>query len=187
LAFLLDLGAEIADDRGNRLSPVALVLETYCRNANGKHRCLELLAEHGIALPDTPPMALHRGRIDLLEAQLRRDSALPVRTFEHEAIYPPALGCSANHSQALHGTPVAGGTWLLAHGADVNAAAAADADGFGGHTALFGCVVTQPIRLRHCDEFARLLLDHGADPNIRASLRKQLRGSTTRRCTSIAM
>ena len=39
-----------------------------------------------------------------------------------------------------------------------------------------GCVVAQPIRLRTSDEFARLLLDHGADPNARASLRKQLRG-----------
>ena len=42
---------------------------------------------------------------------------------------------------------------------------------------LFACVVTQPIRLRRSDEFARLLLDHGADPNVRATLRKQLRGA----------
>ena len=46
LAFLLEHGAEIADEHGNRLAPVALVLETYCRNPAGKHRCLELLAEH---------------------------------------------------------------------------------------------------------------------------------------------
>jgi ankyrin repeat protein len=53
--------------------------------------------------------------------------------------------------------------------------ATVDADGFGGHTPLFGCVVTQPLRLRGSDEFARLLLDAGADPNVRASLRKRLR------------
>jgi hypothetical protein len=41
---------------------------------------------------------------------------------------------------------------------------------------LFGTVVTQPIRLRPDDVFARLLLDHGADPNVRASPRKELRG-----------
>jgi hypothetical protein len=51
-----------------------------------------------------------------------------------------------------------------------------DSDGFGGHTALFGTVVTQPGRLRQDPELARLLLDHGADPNVRASLRKRLRG-----------
>ena len=191
LAFLLELGAEIADEHGNRLAPVALVLETYGRNPAGKHQCLELLVQHGIDLPDTPTMALHRGRIDLLQAHLGRDPMLLSRTFSHEEIYPQEIGCSADQSLALHGTPLAGATllhmcvdydeieiarWLLAQGADVDARAAVDAEGFGGHTALFACVVTQPIRLRHSDEFARFLLDHGADPTIRASLRKQLRG-----------
>ena len=65
-------------------------------------------------------------------------------------------------------------------GADVNARAAVDADGFGGHTALFGCVVSQPYRcgLQKDAAFARLLLDHGADPNVRASLRKRLLGTS---------
>jgi ankyrin repeat protein len=191
LAFLLEYGAELADEHGNGLAPVGLVLETYGRNPAGKHRCLELLAEHGIELPDTPTMALHRGRLDLLAAHVRRDRTLLAQTFGHEEIYPPELGCSPDHSQALHGTPVAGTTllhlcvdydemeiarWLLAQGAPVDARAAVDADGFGGHTPLFATVVTQPIRLRHSDEFARLLLDHGADPNVCAALRKQLRG-----------
>lgn len=191
LAFLLAHGAELSDEHGDRLAPAALVLETYGRNPEGKHRCLELLAEQGIELPDTPTVALHRGRIDLLEAHLQRDPTLLFRTFEHEEFYPPELGCSADHSLALHGTPIGGATllhmcvdydemeiarWLLERGAAVDARAAVDGDGFGGHTALFACVVTQPIRLRHSDEFARLLLDHGADPNVRASLRKRLRG-----------
>jgi ankyrin repeat protein len=97
-----------------------------------------------------------------------------------------------DESLALHGAPLAGATllhlcvdndeiemarWMLERGADVNAKAAIDADGFGGHTALFGCVVSQPYRtgLRRDDVFAGLLLDHGADPNARASLRKRLR------------
>ena len=191
LAFLLQLGAELADQHGSRLAPVGLVFETYGRNPAGKHRCLDVLAQHGVDLPDTPPMAVHRGRIDRLEAHVRRDPGVLSRTFAHEEIYPPELGCSADHSVALHGTPLAGATllhmcvdfdemeiarWLLAQGAPVDGRAAVDAEGFGGHTALFGCVVTQPIRLRHCDEAARLLLDQGADPNARASLRKQLRG-----------
>jgi hypothetical protein len=192
LAFLLEHGAEIADEEGNPLAPVGVVLETYCRNPAGKHACLELLARHGVEMPGTPPMALHRGRIDLLDDHLRRDPSMLSRTFAHEAIYPPELGCSADHSLALHGTPLAGASllhmcvdfdepemarWLLARGAPVDARAAVDADGFGGHTALFACVVAQAIRLRDSDEFARLLLDHGADPNVRASLRKRLRGA----------
>jgi ankyrin repeat protein len=137
-------------------------------------------------------MAVHRGRRDLLERHLARDPDLLNRRFTHEDIYPPELGCHADHSLALHGTPIAGGTllhlcvdfdemdlarWLIDRGADVNARAAIDSEGFGGHTPLFGTVVTQPIRLRRDDELARLLLDAGADPNVRASLRKQLRGA----------
>jgi len=191
LGFLIDLGADLADEHGDRLAPIALVLQTYSRNPAGKHACLELVVRHGVELPDTAPMALHRGRIDLLDRHVRADPAVLGRTFPHEAIYPPSLGCHADHSLALHGTPLDGTTllhlavdfdepaiaqWLLARGADVDRRAAVDADGFGGHTPLFNTVVTQPIRLRHEDSFARLLLDHGANPNARASLRKRLRG-----------
>lgn len=31
--------------------------------------------QHGLALPDTPPMAVHRGRLDLLEMHLRHSGA----------------------------------------------------------------------------------------------------------------
>lgn len=192
MAYLLELGAEIADATGDRLAPVALVLQTYCRDPAGKHRCLELFATQGVELPDTPPIALHRGRLDLLEAHLQRDPELLRRTFAHRDVYPPELGCHADPSLALHGTPLAGGTllhlcvdydemeiarWLLDRGADPDAPAAVDDDGFGGHTALFGCAVSQPYRvgLRRDDGFARLLLDHGARPDRRASLRKRLR------------
>jgi ankyrin repeat protein len=137
-------------------------------------------------------MAMHRGRIDLLNNHLRMDPDLVRRTFSHEEIYPPELGCHADHSYALQGTPLDGTTllhicvdfdeieiarWLIEHGADVNARAVIDADGFGGHTPLFGCVVSQAYLCRRQQdaEFARLLLDHGADPNARASIRKQLR------------
>jgi hypothetical protein len=67
--------------------------------------------------------------------------------------------------------------WLIQRGADVNARARVDGDGFGGHTALFGCVVSQTYRTgtRRDAGFARLLLEHGANPSARASLRKRLR------------
>jgi len=192
LELLLGLGAELADAEGNRMAPVALLLQTYCRYPAGKHRCLELAARQGVAMPDTPVMAVHRGRIDLLEEHLRRDPRLIGRTFTHEKIYPPELGCSEDHSLGLHGTPLAGttllhicidfdemeiGGWLIDHGADVNAKAEVDADGFGGHTPLFNCVVSQAYLCgRQRDAaFARILLDQDADPNPRASLRKQLR------------
>ena len=64
---------------------------------------------------------------------------------------------------------------------DPNVRAAVDADGLGGYTALFSTVVSQrnfwvnygkgqPDEAR----FTRLLLERGADPNIRASIKARL-------------
>ena len=97
------------------------------------------------------------------------------------------------------GTPVDGGTllhlavywdeldmaeWLLDRGANPNARAAVDADGFGGHTPLFNSVVSQAgfwinyPRGRTAEsgdaKFTELLLASGADPNVRASIRMRL-------------
>jgi ankyrin repeat protein len=185
MALLLDLGVHLTAES----APVAMVLETYSRNPSGKHQILELFVRHGIALPDSAPMAVHRGRIDLLEAHLHRDPALFSRTFAHEEIFPPSFGCHADHSLALHGTPLDGtgllhmcveygeievARWMLDRGADVNLRARVDADGFGGHTALFNCVVSVGGGRRRSEAFAELLLHRGADPSVRASLRKQL-------------
>ena len=188
MALVLELGVRLTPEN----APIPMVLQTYSRNPPGKHQILEMLVRHGVPLPDTPPMAVHRGRIDLLEAHLRRDPALFSRTFAHEEIFPPELRCHADHSLALHGTPLDGAgllhmcveydeielaRWMIDRGADVDLRARLDADGFGGHTPLFNCVVALGGGRRRRADFAELLLDHGADPNVRASLRKGLRFS----------
>jgi hypothetical protein len=80
--------------------------------------------------------------------------------------------------------------WLLKQGMDVNVRSAVGRSGFGGYTALFNTVVSQPnfwsnYRKEGPSEspFAELLLEHGADVNVRASLWKQLHpghGDSTR-------
>jgi len=194
-ALLLAIGARVKHDEGRSLAPVDVVLETDSRKPAAKHAILQMYVAHGIELPDTAPMAVHRGRIDLLERHLERDPALLRRQFTHEEIYPPDLGC---HDEVLatHGTPLAGATllhmcmdygeleiarWLLERGMDVDAPAAVDSDGFGGHTALFATVVSQMnFWMNYVSgapkvaPLAQLLLERGADPNARASLRKQL-------------
>jgi hypothetical protein len=62
-AFMVEIGTGIEDERGDWRSRLALALETYARNPDGKHRILETMAAQGIPLPDTPTMAVHRGRL----------------------------------------------------------------------------------------------------------------------------
>jgi len=192
--LMLELGAKVTAANGERLAPVDIVLETDGRNPQAKHSILEMYVQHGLTLPDTPTMALHRGRIDLLEAHLQRDPKLLERTFSHEEIYPRELGCH-DEINATQGTPLAGTTllhlcadydeieiarWLLEKGMNVNVRAAIDAEGFGRYTALFGTVVSQPNfwmnygGREQVAPFTKMLLEYGADPNIRGSLKKQL-------------
>ena len=194
-AALLTLGARVTGPNGVDANTMEHLLGTDSRNPTAKHRILEMYVDHGFEPLETPVMALHRGRIDLLEAHLDRDPHLLTRTFDITDIFPLAPAC-AREPYTAQGTPIHSTTllhiaayfdeveiaeWLLDRGMDPNARAALDADGFGGYTALFSTVVSQrnfwvnygkgePDEAR----FTRLLLDRGADPNIRASLRARL-------------
>ena len=194
-AFLLTMGARLVGRDGVDPNTMEHLLGTDSRNPVAKHRILEMYVEHGFEPPDTPVMALHRGRIDLLAAHLARSPDLLTRTFDISDIFPLAPAC-AREPYTAQGTPVHGTTllhiaayfdeletaeWLLEQGMDPDARAAIDSDGFGGYTALYSTVVSQHnfwvnYRKGQKDDsrFTRLLLDRGADPNIRASLRARL-------------
>ncbi len=194
-AALFALGVQIVGPHGPDINTLEHLLGTDSRNPEAKHRILEMYVEHGYEPPDTPVMALHRGRIDLLEAHLANDPQLFTRTFTKLDVFP--LGPSwADEPYMAQGTPVHGTTllhiaayfdeveiahWLLDRGMDPNVRSAVDADGFGGYTPLFSTVVAQrnfwvnygkgqPDEAR----FTRLLLERGAEPNVRASLRARL-------------
>jgi len=185
LKWLLEHGADPHAAARAYGSPLNMLICTAMRNAKGRNACLKVFADAGFDLPDTPAMAFHRGRIDLLEAHLARDPSLLEHRFQEGEIFPAELGIKPG--EGLHATPVFGGTllhlaieyddvdvarWLLERGADVNARAALDAEGFGGHTPLFHAVVTLAAP---DDSKAKLLLERGANPNARATIRKQLR------------
>jgi ankyrin repeat protein len=126
------------------------------------------------------------------------------RTWRHRDIYPEEMLCK-DPIDATVGTPLDGTTllhmaieydemelaqWLITKGADVNARARIGKNSFGGYTPLFNTVVSQPnfwmnYRKRgpFVAPFTEILLEHGADPNVRASIWKRLHpghGDTTR-------
>lgn len=198
LRFLAESNAPFTDAHGDRLAPLALALETYCRCPARKHDVLDIFARHGYELPETPMMAFHRGHVDRLENYLRQDPGLIGRRFSCREIYPPELGCADDGRSGMCGTPLDGTTLLhlaidfdeqeifdllLTHGADVNARAAIDAAGFGGHTPLFNAVVSCAYingRQRGAS-MLRALVERGASPTMRATLRKFLDWTETPR------
>ncbi len=182
MKWLLDHGADL-HAAAKYCCPIEMLTCIYSRRAKEKNACLEIVGAAGFALPDTPVMALHRGRLDLLQEHLDRDPSLLERRFTDGEIFFNRDGAPGD---AYPATPVSGGTllhlalefddidvarWLIERGADVNARATVDAEGFGGHTPLFHTVVT--LAYARDDSRARLLLDHGADPNARATFQQE--------------
>ncbi len=178
LQWLLDRGADL-HAAARYCCPIAMLTCIYSRGARRKNACLEIVGAAGFGLPDTPVMALHRGRLDLLQQHLDRDTSLLERRFTDREVFFDRDGAPGD---AYPATPVSGGTllhlalefddievarWLIERGADVNARAILDGGRFPGHTPLFHTVVTAAYSTD--DSRARLLLDHGADPNARAT------------------
>jgi len=189
--FLDDEGAPLMDGDGNSQAPFAMVLETYSRNPSGKHAILQRFKARGYTWPDTPMMAFHCGDLALLKLHLQRDAGLINKRFRYREIYPPEVGCADDSRSGLHGTPIDGTTllhlaidfderdifdWLIEQGADVNAAALIDDEGFGGHTPLFNAIVSDAyVNGRQRDAYmGQRLLKLGADINVRVQLRKFL-------------
>jgi ankyrin repeat protein len=181
LKWLLDHGADL-HAAAKYCCPIEMLTCIYTRRPKDKGACLEIVEAAGFALPDTPVMALHRGRLDLLQEHLDRDPSLLERRFTYGEVFFNRDGAPGD---AYPATPVSGGTLLhlalefddidvarclIEQGADVNARAAIDAEGFQGHTPLFHTVVNLASGMGLDDDSkAKLLLDHGADPNARVT------------------
>lgn len=189
--FLDDAGIPMTDGKGDRLAPLAMVLETYSRNPTGKHAILQRFKARGYRWENTPMMAFHCGDLHQLKIHFQHDPGLIHRRFSYREIYPPELGCADDLRSGLHGTPIDGTTllhlsidfdereifdWLLSQGADVNAPAIIDSEGFGGHTPLYNAIVSDAYvnGLQRDAYMGRRLLDLGADIHVRVTLRKYL-------------
>ena len=189
LQFLDELDAPFTDQHGDPLAPLALTLETYSRAPDRKHECLKIFQRRGYKFPNSPIMAFHFGDVACLENFLNKDPDLANRRYTVPEIYPPELGCGKHGQSGMCGTPVAGTTLLhlaidfdevdifnllLASGADVNARALVDDEGFGGHTPLYSALVSCAyICGRQRDAYmVRELLKRGASTTLRTTLRK---------------
>lgn len=164
---------------------IAMLLSTYSRSPNEKHTCIKLIEGAGYELEDTPPMAVHKGDIKSLKQQLKAHPGLFKAPYTEADIYPSFWGIKAG--DGLHLAPLEGAGllhmaveyderellyWMLEEGADPNFRAAIDGEGYGGHTALYATTVSYTFQ---DSSKAEALLKAGADPALKATIRKQLR------------
>jgi hypothetical protein len=174
LKWLLDHGAEPQRPaRRGRESPLDYVIGTYSRSPL-QAQCIRLLIDAGCISRRNVPAAVEllRGRLDVLGEMLDADPLLVYRRltgldFGSTAYRRMTLrGGTLLHVAAEYGNAKAA-QMLLARGADVNAAAALDADGIGGQTPLFHAVSQF---YDYGLEVARFLVASGANLAIRAKL-----------------
>ena len=177
VALLLELGADPNLEAGGE-TPLHMAMGTYARTSD-KHDVIELLLDAG-ATHDQPEavMAIHRGRIDLLAAQLDANPKLVYRHFE-EVDYlwlpfnrpgPTLLHIAADYNE------VEMGRLLLSRGADINARAG----GGDGQSPIFHTVASWSVVSPggHCLPFLELLLAHGADLTLRAGVQFETFGAS---------
>ena len=182
LTWLLDHGANPnCRDHGFKVgahpypgTALDYVVASYARSPQRLSTCIEALLEAGGETRYDAPAVLDllRGRLDRLAGQIDADPTLANRHFAELDCGKSAgrsltlQGGTLLHVAAEFGHPAAAAL-LLDRGADVNARAAVDAAGVGGHTAIFHAA-TQfddgglPV--------AQLLIERGADLAVRVKL-----------------
>ena len=171
LKWLLQHGADPNPSSGTALD---YAIGSYVRDLERLRSCIEILLEFGGKTKyNIPPvLALLRGRIDDLAAELDSDPDLIGRRFEELN-----FGTTGERMLTLQGSTllhvateygdVEAARWLLDRGADVNARATINEAGIGGHTAIFHSATQFGD---HGLALIKLLIDRGADLSIQAKL-----------------
>ena len=142
----------------NGKHPIEWLTEQYTRS-DRLPACLHLLLDAG-AIPPDP--AIIPVLLDDADA-IRADPSLVTHRTTMVSTFTPLIGATALHVAAEYGHLNAVRA-LVELGAGVNATAAVDEFGLGGHTALFHTVNSNANR---SEPVMRFLLAAGADPTIR--------------------
>lgn len=158
---ILDTGFNVAATVDGK-TPVTWLTEMYFRSDRFPD-CLRLLLERGATLDDPRLAPVLLDDPAALDEALKRDPALLSHRVSMACAFTPLDGASLLHVAAEYGH-LAVARRLLELGADVDARAATDADGFGGQTSLFHTVNSNANRSA---PVMRLLLDAGARPDLR--------------------
>lgn len=160
LQSVLDAGLDVHAPINGEM-PVNILLEMYLRS-DAFPACLRVLLRAGAVLDDPKLLPVLLNDPEQLVAALEHDPSLITYRTSLRCAFTPLHGATLLHVAAEYGHRVAADV-LIAHGADVNARAAIDADGLNGHTPIFHTVNSNANRSAPVME---LLLAHEARTDI---------------------
>lgn len=144
-------------------SPLFTTLVTmYTRTPRFK-ACVQCFIDAGLEFEDLALLAVFVDDDSKLVQLIRQDVAIILRTYNlYNNTYTPLTGCTLLHFCAEYNS-VACAKVLLKHSADINAKAALDEHGFGGHTPIFHTVNQNN---NNSADMLDLLLENGADLSV---------------------
>jgi len=139
-----------------------LLIEMYTRTPRFKD-CVQEFIGFGLRYEQQELLAVFIDDAVKLEGLIKADPSLISRTYSlYNNTYTPLTGGTLLHFCAEYNS-VECAELLVWHGADVNAKAALDEHGFGGHTPIFHTVNQNS---NNSKEMLHFLLDKGADLTI---------------------
>lgn len=143
-------------------TPIDSLIEGYLRSPRFAE-CLRVLLDAGATCDDSVLEALLLDDADSLTRLLAADPTHRDRALRAPCAFTSCEGVTPLHICAEFNV-VGCARVLLVAGADVNARAEIDADGFGGQTPIFHTVNSI---FNYCRPMLELLLDSGADLDVR--------------------
>jgi ankyrin repeat protein len=143
-------------------TPINRLTQAYLRS-DPFPDCLRLLLDRGALLDDPALLPVLLNDADGLAKALRAAPSLLTHRTTLISSFTPLVGATLLHVAAEYGHLDAARV-LVESGADVNATAAADENGFNGHTPLFHTVNSNGNR---SEPIMRLLLAAGAKADVR--------------------
>lgn len=136
-----------------------MMVEMYTRTPRFK-LCVKTFIEYGLVFENKALLAVFVDDAEMLEELIKMDPALISKTYStHKNTFTPLTGGTLLHYCAEYNA-IACAKVLLNYGADINAKAAFDEKGFGGHTPIFHTVNQN---MNNSAEMMTFLLENSAD------------------------
>lgn len=136
------------------------LISEYTRTPRFKD-CVRTFVDYGLIFDDKVLLLVLLNDAQALEGYLDANTMMTGKRYFLRCAYTPLSGVTLLHICAEF-NHVACAEVLVKHGADVNAGAAIDANGFGGHTPLFHTVNQNS---NNSIDMLNFLLSKGADPD----------------------